>query len=362
MTKLLKLNSEYGQSVWLDYIDRDFLVSGKLKQMTEQGLCGITSNPTIFHKAVTDSTDYHDTILSLLQDNQNINEKTLYDRLTILDIQMAADILKPVYIRSEGRDGFVSLEVSPHLAFDTEATIKAAHNLWQSVKRPNLMVKIPATANGFQVIEHLIAEGINVNVTLLFSIERYTSVKTAWIRGLSRHPDPKKVASVASFFVSRVDSKIDFALDKIGGSKAKALKGKIAIANARTAYQHFKEIIHSHPFEIQRRRGAQPQRVLWASTSPKNPDYSDVLYIEQLIGPNTVSTMPPETLDAFLDHGKLSSSLELNVATALHELETLDALGVSLTQITQELEKEGIKKFATSYDKTLSVLKQKYLQ
>ena len=359
MSRIHTLFTEYGQSIWLDYIDRNLLVNGGLRTLVSEGVRGVTSNPTIFQKAIGGSTDYDAAIYDLVRADHNIDEKMLYQRLTVQDVQMAADILATVYDSSDGTDGFVSLEVSPHLAFDTEATILAARYLWELVARPNLMIKVPATVPGLPAIESLIAEGVNINVTLLFSVERYKAVLEAYIRGLLRNSNPGKVASVASFFVSRVDNKVDAALDKIDSPESKRLKGKIAIANAKMAYQHFKEVIGSAIFETERKRGARPQRPLWASTSTKNPEYSDVLYVDHLIGRDTVNTVPPETLDAFQMHGELHASLDNEVNAALYDLESLDTLGIDLAQITQELEQEGVRKFTDSYDQLLTVLKNK---
>lgn len=361
MSKIFTLYSEYGQSIWLDYIDRNLLVRGGLAALVAEGLRGVTSNPTIFHKAMADSADYDDAIRDLLQADHEMDDATLCQWLTIQDVQMAADILEPVYTRSDGKDGFVSLEVSPHIAFDTDATIEAARHLWRSVDRPNLMIKVPATAPGLPAIEQLIAEDINVNVTLLFSVDRYKAVTSAWIRGLSHNPDPQRVASVASFFVSRVDTRVDAALDEIGTPEAQSLKGSIAVANAKSAYRHFKETMASAQFKAQQQRGARPQRPLWASTSTKNPEYSDVLYVEQLIGQETVNTVTPDTLDALQAHGEIAATLERGIHTAKQQLEALDALGIDLAQITRELEQEGVKKFADSYDQLLAVLKEKRL-
>ncbi|MGD9000635.1 MAG: transaldolase [Granulosicoccaceae bacterium] len=359
MSRILTLYSEYGQSIWLDYIARNLLIDGGLRALVAEGVRGVTSNPTIFQKAIANGTSYDDAISELLHIDNELDDEILYEWLIIQDAQMAADILDPVYDSSGGDDGFVSLEVSPHLAYDTDATIDAARHLWRAVDRPNLMIKVPATVPGLLAIEHLIAEGINVNATLLFSVTRYKAVAEAYIRGLSSNASPEKVASVASFFVSRVDSKVDAALAEIATKEAQALQGKIAVANVKMAYQHFKEIISSTHFETERRRGARPQRPLWASTSTKNPAYSEVLYVEQLIGPKTVNTVPPETLDAFQVQGDLRNTLEVDVDAARRELNALDALGIDLAQITQALEKEGVQKFADSYDQLLAVLKEK---
>lgn len=359
MSKLITLYSEYGQSIWLDYIDRGLVRDGALKALVSQGLRGVTSNPTIFHKAITQSDDYDDAIRDLVQADHGIDAATLYEWLTVQDVQMAADVLEPVYVASERGDGYVSLEVSPHLADDTQATMKAARHLWRAVDRPNLMIKVPATEAGLPAVEGLVAEGVNVNVTLLFSLERYRAVTDAYVRGLALNPRPEEVASVASFFVSRVDTKVDAALEAIGGPEAEALAGRIAIANAKAAYQHFREFFGSDSFETQRKRGARVQRPLWASTSTKNPRYSEVMYVEELIGPDTVNTLPPETLDALQTRGEPSASLERDVEAARRDLDKLEELGVHLSVITEDLEREGVAKFADSYDQLLEALRSK---
>lgn len=359
MSNILTLYSEYGQSAWLDYLDRDLVTRGGLQTLRDAGVRGVTSNPTIFHKAITGSTDYDDTIRDLMQADHEIDECRIYEWLVVQDVQMAADVMAPVYRSSEGRDGFVSLEVSPHLAYDADATVEAARHLWRTVDRPNLMIKVPGTVPGLLAVETLIAAGINVNVTLLFSVARYQAVIEAYLRGLQHNPDPAGLASVASFFVSRIDTKVDAALDEIGGSRAGALKGRIAIANAKIAYQAFKAALNSERAVEQQRRGVTMQRPLWASTSTKNPDYRDVLYIEQLIGAQTVNTMPSDTLDAFQAHGELRATLEEDVDEARRRLGELDRLGISLARITQELEQEGVAKFAHSYDELLAALRKK---
>lgn len=360
MSKIFRLHSEHGQSIWLDYIDRKLLLHGGLNALIAEGIRGVTSNPTIFYKAIAESTDYNAAIRDQLRIEPTINSETLYERLAVQDVQMAADILQPVYGGSDGADGFVSLEVSPHLAYDTDATLTAARRLWQAVQRPNLMIKVPATVNGLRAFEQLITEGINVNMTLLFSLDRYKAVTDAWLRALSKTPQPDKVASVASFFVSRVDTKVDLALDRIGTPDAMALKGKIAIANAKMVYQHFKKLANKTASFHEKSGGKTPQqRPLWASTGTKNPMYSDVLYVEQLIGRDTVNTLPLETLHAFQVHGELRDTLDIDVDLAIQDLEKLQRMGVDLSQITQELEQEGVKKFTDSYDQLLSALKAK---
>ncbi len=358
MARLIEL-LDHGQSPWLDFISRDLLDSGGFRELVETGIRGATSNPTIFYQAVSATTAYDQDILDLLQADPQTSAPTLYDWLTIKDIRMAADVLRPVYDSSRGDDGYVSLEVSPHLAYDTEDTIEAARHLWTEVDRPNLMIKVPATEAGIPAIEQLIAEGINVNATLLFSVDRYVEVAEAYVRGIARQEEPRRVASVASFFVSRVDAKVDPKLEAIGTPEALALRGKIAIANAKMAYRKFKEIFHGEHFAAQRRRNARVQRPLWASTGTKNPAYSDVLYVESLIGPETVVTIPTTTLDAFLAHGEALPTLEAKWEEAERALATLKTLGIDLDEITSELEREGVSAFIESYDRLIELLNQK---
>ena len=349
----------HGQSMWLDYIDRNLLDNGGLKRLVETGIRGVTSNPTIFHKAITGSQDYDETIIDLPQADHELDTVGLYKWLTIEDIQMAADILRSIYDSSKGVDGYVSLEVSPHLAHDTNSTLESARHLWKEVNRPNLMIKVPGTLEGLPAIEVLIAEGININVTLLFSVSRYEAVIQSYLRGLALNPNPGKVASVASFFVSRVDVKVDRALEQIGTPEALQLRGKIAVANARIAYQCFREMFQAATFTKLREKGARVQRPLWASTSTKNPKYSDLLYVESLIGPDTVNTVPRETLDVFLHHGEVALTLETELDAAKRDLETLKRLGINMEKITKELEDEGVASFADSYDQLLATLDEK---
>src|SRR5688500_5453110 len=305
----LKELLNHGQSVWLDFISRQLIQSGELKRLVEEdALRGVTSNPTIFEKAIGGSSDYDDTLRKMLARDPKTSVGVLYERVAIEDIQAAADVLRPVYDQSGGDDGYVSLEVSPHLARDTQATIAEAKRLNASVNRPNVMIKVPGTAEGIPAIEELIAGGINVNVTLMFSMAHYEAVAQAYIKGLQRCADPAKVASVASFFVSRVDTMVDGELERLGTPEAKSLLGKIAIGNSKVVYQRFREIFHGEGFVALRQRGARVQRPLWASTGTKNPNYSDVLYVENLIGPETVNTLPVETLHAFKDHGPVSAA------------------------------------------------------
>jgi transaldolase len=358
LTSALQL-LDLGQSLWLDYVDRALLASGRLRQMVELGLRGVTSNPTIFHRAITGGGDYDDTIRELLSADPALETSTLCEWLMIQDVQMAADVLQPVYETSKGVDGFVSLEVSPRLAYDADGTIAQARHLWKAVHRPNLMIKVPATREGLIAIEALTAEGINVNVTLLFGIARYDVVITAFLNGLAHNAEAQGITSVASFFVSRIDTKVDARLDELGSSDALALRGRIAIANAKLAYGLFRERIEEEPYSAQRRRGARLQRLLWGSTSTKNPDYPDLLYVDSLIGRDTVNTVPLDTFDAFFDHGTVRETLTEGLDKASRDLEQLGAVGIDLDEVTGELEKEGIEKFAESYDLLLQALDEK---
>lgn len=359
MVHHLKDIQEYGQSIWLDYIRRNLLTSGELKQLVEDGLRGVTSNPTIFQKAIAQSYDYDEAIHTLLQTNPATDVPSLYEHLAIEDIRTACDILRPVYDESHGNDGFVSLEASPHLAYDTDSTITEARHLWQLVGCPNLMIKVPSTPPGVPAIETLIAEGINVNVTLIFSLKQYEAIAHAYIRGVSRNPNPQRVASVASFFVSRIDTYADRELEKIGTPEALAMRGKAAVASSKLAYRRFREIFFGEEFTAQRQRGARVQRALWGSTSTKNPAYSDLLYVEGLIGPDTVNTIPPETLDAFRDHGKIHSTIQEGIEAAEQVLADLEKVGVNLDNITEQLQEDGVKAFADSFDQLLSALVEK---
>lgn len=359
MGKLHDLHHE-GQSVWLDFIRRDMLLNGELASMVKDGIRGLTSNPAIFKNAIGGSDDYDEAIKAVPDDASLL---AVYESLAIADIQGAADLLRGVYDSSGGDDGYVSLEVSPHLAQDTDGTIAEAHRLWSVVDRPNLMIKVPATTEGIPAIEALIASGINVNATLMFSMQDYESVAQAYVRGLRRAEQPHGIASVASFFVSRVDTSTDNALEKNGSDEAMAQRGKAAVANAKLAYQRYQEIFESDSFADMVAKGARPQRVLWASTGTKNPEYSDVLYVEPLIGPNTVNTMPPATIDAFLDHGDVTKGeLTENVDGARHDIEVLADFGVDFDQITADLQVAGVKAFQDSFDDLLAAVEQKVNQ
>lgn len=359
MNPLQQLRTE-GQAIWLDYIRRDLLTSGELARLVaEDGVTGVTSNPAIFQKAIGESDLYDADIRALISARPELTANELYEELAVREIRMAADVLRPVFDAEEGGDGFVSLEVSPHLARDTDGTLAEARRLWRWVDRPNLMIKIPATEEGIPAIEEALAEGIPVNVTLMFSLADYEAVAWAYLRGVARSADPSQAASVASFFVSRVDSKIDQRLEAVGSEEARSLLGTIAIANSMLAYRRYRELFHGEAFAELRGRGARPQRVLWASTSTKNPAYRDVLYVEELIGSETVNTLPPATLEAFRDHGEVRRSLEEGMATADEPIRRLAAVGVDLDAATAECQREGVEKFAEPFDRLLATLEEK---
>src|SRR3954467_8010734 len=367
----VKALEEHGQSVWLDFLARGFVAGGDLKKLVDRdGVKGVTSNPSIFEKAIGSSDEYDSAIGHALKKGDRPVAQ-LFEQVAVEDIQHAADVLRPVYDQLGGKDGFVSLEVSPYLALNTQATIVEAERLWNEVKRRNLMVKVPATAEGLPAIQHLIGEGISINITLLFSQKVYAEVAEAYLAGLEKHVkeggDPSHVASVASFFVSRIDTAVDKQLDeKIARAndptekqRLAELKGKVAIANAKLAYQEFKRLFSGPRWEKLQAKGARVQRLLWASTGTKNKDYSDVLYVEELIGPDTVNTVPPATLDAFRDHGTPRDSLEEDVEDARRVLAELEQSGISLDAITAELVKEGVKLFADAADKLYGAVAQK---
>ncbi len=359
MSRLREIKT-IGQSIWLDYIQRGLLVRGELKDLMEKdGISGVTSNPTIFEKAISGTEDYNPSILSYVQAEPGMDAMALFERLAVEDIRMAADLLRPIYDETDGLDGYVSMEVSPHLAHDTAGTLSEVKRLWKEINRPNLMIKVPATPEGIPAIEALTAEGININVTLIFSMKHYESVARAYIRGLTRCSDPVRVSSVASFFVSRLDTAVDRLLDRVGTPEALSLKGKTAIANARIAYRRFCEIFYGEPFFVLRNRGARVQRVLWGSTGTKNPAYSDVYYVEELIGPDTVNTIPPATLEAFRNHGRVCPALDRGGAEAEKVLQKIEAVGVDLGEVTEQLQKDGVKAFADSFDNLLHSLAEK---
>lgn len=349
---------EFGQSVWYDNIQRSLLKNGALAGMIERGeIRGVTSNPSIFMNAVTKSSDYDESLLPLA--DSKLSAEEVFFTLAIEDIQAATDLFLPLYEQTNGGDGYVSLEISPYLANETASSLAQAKELWQRVSRPNLMIKIPATKAGIPAIVDAIAAGINVNVTLIFSRERYSEVMDAYLKGLEKRVNNglaiNTVASVASFFVSRIDTKVDALLENIiragepKADEARQLLGKAAIASARLAYADYKKVFTSDRAESLKKSGAQVQRPLWASTSTKNPAYRDVIYVEELIGADTVNTVPPQTLLAFLDHGQVRASLEENLETAHKTITDLQDLGISMEEVTRELEEEGVKSFSDAF-------------
>ncbi|MGB3940295.1 MAG: transaldolase [Candidatus Manganitrophaceae bacterium] len=365
----LKTLGTLGQSIWLDYIRRDLITSGQLRRLIEEdGLRGMTSNPSIFEKAIVDSHEYDEEIRAMALEGKEV--KAIYETISQRDVQSAAGEFRSVYDKTDGNDGYVSLEVNPHLAHDTQGTVEEAHRLWKTLARPNVFIKVPATIEGLSAIQELISEGINVNVTLLFGLPRYRQVAEAYLAGLAaraaRGQSVKHVVSVASFFVSRIDGMVDPLLEKVivqGGEKAdlaKTLRGRVAIASAKVAYQRYKEIFGSDRFKALAGQGARVQRLLWASTSAKSPDDSDVKYVEALIGPDTVNTAPLETLDAYRDHGDPKTRLEQNIKEARLVLERLAELGISLDHVTQQLEDDGVEKFNKPFDKLMETLAQRF--
>jgi transaldolase len=366
----LKELTKFGQSVWLDYIRRDLFTSGQLKRLIEEdGLRGMTSNPSIFEKAIAGSDLYAQT-LAELEKRKDLDAKGRYEELAIKDIQDAADFLKPVYQQTKKRDGYVSLEVSPYLAHKTQETLDEARRLWKRVGRENLMVKVPGTPEGIPAFQQLISEGININVTLLFAFDVYVRVAEAYVAGLEAFAksggDVSRMASVASFFISRIDTLVDGEIDaklKTAANPAdqallQSLHGKVAIANGKLTYQRYKQIFSGPRWDALASRGAQTQRVLWASTSTKNPKYSDVYYVEELIGPDTVDTIPPATFDAFRDHGKPRASLEEDVPAAQETMQGLEKAGISMKDATDKLTAAGVKQFSDDFDKLLDAVKQ----
>jgi transaldolase len=359
MTPLQQLAAR-GQSVWIDYLSRKFVKDGDLRGLVEQGVVGVTSNPTIFQGAIAEGDAYDDQIREL--SGEHDDPKEIFWQLAKDDIRDACDILRPVWDEGKGKDGWVSLEVDPNLAHDTEATKSEAVRLHGLVDRPNLFIKIPATVEGLQAIEDTIAGGIPVNVTLIFSLERHRKVAEAYVRGVERlvksGGDPSTVASVASFFVSRVDTEADKRLDEIGGHDE--LKGKLAIANAKLAYQTYREVFMTPEWEALEAKGATKQRCLWASTSTKNPEYRDVVYVEELVGPDTVNTMPRELVEAVLDHGEIRGDTLLeNPEEASRLLDAFESAGVSYDEVVQTLEREGVEKFAKSFADLIEGLESK---
>ncbi|MCX8057582.1 MAG: transaldolase [Ignavibacteria bacterium] len=358
--KLLKI----GQSIWLDNISRSLIKSGELKSLIEKGVRGVTSNPTIFEKAILSSNDYDEQIQSLI--SKGLKSEEILEELMVEDIKEACDIFRTVFEETNGNDGFVSIEVNPLLAYETEKTIEAVKRIWQKINRPNLMVKIPATKEGLKAIEQSIADGINVNVTLIFSIERYKEVAEAYIKGierrLSKGEDIKNVNSVASVFVSRIDTLVDNEIVKLinqGKPELTKYLGKAAVANTKLLYQEFKKIFFDERFKKLSEAGAKIQRPLWASTSTKNPMYSQLLYVDELFAPHTVNTLPPKTLEIMMEESIVEDRIEKNLDDARKLIDDLKSLGIDFNQIFEKLEKDGVKAFEVSYLNLLSSLEQK---
>ncbi len=367
---LQKIEQEYGQSIWMDNLNRDLIKSGELKTLIEtRGLRGLTSNPSIFEKAIVGNAIYDSDIEAGIKANQSVEK--IYESLVFEDIRNACDHFRAIYDETEGLDGYVSIEVPPNIALDTEKTLAEAKRYYQEIDRENVMVKIPGTPEGLKAVEKVIAEGINVNITLLFSVDSYVETAWAYIRGLEARvkagEDVSKISSVASFFISRIDVKIDEAIDEqlkhVTELQKKAqleqIKGKVAIANAKIAYQKYKEIINSDRWQALAAKGANPQRLLWASTSSKNPNYSDVIYVDELIGPDTVNTLPPATIEACADHCDVASRIESDVDQAYQLIENLPEFGIDLDQVMAELLEEGIEKFIQPFESLMSSLETK---
>ncbi len=363
MTKLHEL-AELGQSIWYDYIRRDLITSGELETLISMGLRGLTSNPSIFEKAIAHSTEYDEDIKTLAMENRSAME--VYEALALKDIAATADLFRPVHHQTKGLDGYVSLEVSPYLARDTQKTVSEARRLFETLQRPNVMIKVPATVECLPAITELISSGVNVNVTLLFSMTRYKEVAEAFLKGLERlsaqgpsasgGQNLDQVASVASFFLSRVDSAIDKELEKAG---RKDLAGKAAVANAKIAYREFLAIFKGSRWKRLHEQGAGPQRLLWGSTGTKNPEYPDTMYVDELIGPNTVNTVPPDTLKSFMDHGKVRETLTRDVDEAEKHLDLLAESGISLEAIAEKLLDDGIVAFAKPFEALIKSIEEK---
>lgn len=364
MTNRIRQIAALGQAVWLDFISRDLLRSGQLQARIDEGITGMTSNPTIFQKSIAGGREYDAQIRALARDGKSAYE--IYEALALEDIAAAADLLRPVYNETHGRDGFVSLEVNPRLAHDTAGTVAEAHRLFAALRRPNVMIKVPATEAGLPAIAALIGEGVNVNVTLIFAVEMYERVMAAYMDGLRELQKAKRplhaVSSVASFFVSRVDTLVDQKLSEriaAGEDRLESLLGKAAVANAKVAYKRYKDTLESEPFHELRVAGGRVQRPLWASTSTKNPAYAPTIYIDNLIGHNTVNTVPPATLDAIREHATVAQTLDMNVDQAFRVVDQLHEAGIDLRAITDQLLTEGVQLFADSFEKLLADIEAK---
>lgn len=353
---------QLGQSIWLDDIRRGWLRDGRLARLiAEDAVAGVTSNPAIFAKAISEGAEYNDGIASLARAGRSIDE--IYETLALEDVQAAADLLRPTFAAGEGADGYVSLEVSPNLADDTRGTVVEGLRLWQAFNRPNAMIKVPGTQAGLPAIAELIAAGVNLNVTLLFSVERYRAVVDAYLTGLEQRVAAGKpidrIASVASFFLSRIDTLVDAKLDALKTFESKARRGRAAIASAKLAYQYYKQWTNGRRWQALAASGAKPQRLLWASTSSKDPAYKDTMYVDALIAPNTVNTLPPATVDAYREHGDPAIRIEEGLADAEQTVQILRGMGIDLNAVSQQLEREGVKKFKEPFDALLATLQQR---
>lgn len=357
MTKFHEL-AQLGQSIWYDNISRNILDSGEMARLIEDGVRGVTSNPSIFKKAIADTDHYDDAIRELIAEGKSTAE--IYEALALEDIRRTADLFRPLYEETDGGDGYVSLEVNPDLAHDAEATVEEARRLFKALDRPNVLIKVPATPEGVNAFSQLISEGININVTLMFSLDHYEAISHAYVRGIerliARGGDARRVASVASFFLSRIDTAVDNQLEAMGNEE---LQGTIALANAKMAYRRFQEVFSGPEWDALAEQGAQVQRPLWASTSTKNPNYPDTMYVDNLIGPHTVNTIPTRTVEAFLDHGTAAETVTDNVAASEKHLEKLEAVGVDLDAITEQLQDDGVKAFADSFHNLMDAIDEK---
>jgi transaldolase len=357
MANLDKLTG-LGQSAWLDYLRRSYLESGQMQNRIEQGVRGVTSNPSIFNNAISKHDDYDDQIAGMVAEGKGTRQ--IYEALVIQDIQRTCDLFRPLFDRTDGADGYVSLEASPSLARDTQGTIEEVAHFHDSVDRPNLMIKIPATKEGYPAIQEMLSRGVNINITLMFSLSQYDQVAEAYMAGLQALKDSggdvSKVASVASFFVSRVDTKVDNALDELGVDD---IRGEIGIANAKAAYRRFRQTFTGKRWQQLAEEGARVQRVLWGSTSTKDPNYPDTMYVDNLIGPDTINTIPPETLDAFIDHGTAARTVDQDLDQADAALERLAEVGVDIDQVTDELLQEGLVKFSDAFDELIDSIRSK---
>lgn len=362
MTNAHRLYSEFKQSVWLDYFDPNLLNNGGLDALMLDGVRGAINNPMVFRDTISDGSTYDETIVDLVQSDATIDNETLYQWIITNYAIAAADILKPVYESSGGNDGFVNVELSAHLAYDTQATIEAARHLWKRIKRKNLMIKVPATKQGIDALETLIAEGINVDMTQLYFLEDYKNVARSYLRGLARNPDPLQVRSVASYYLDSLDKVIDSELEQLGISEVQVIKGKAAVSGARIAYEYYQQLLQSDEFKTQQQRGACMQRLLWADTSPSNAQYEETYYVEQLIGSDTISAMKPDTFDAFILNGDLLHTLDNDIEAAKRIPQVLESLEIDLPTVTAQLQEQGVEQLSDAHRLIFAALDKKRLR